>query len=99
MAGEMKVLENMAPEAEEIRADPFARAGERNVYAAFDPSRAGTHDHDAVTHVYRLINIVRHQQHGGATGLPEAQPFILHAHPGERIERAQRLIEQKDFRV
>ena len=31
--------------------------------------------------------------------LPEAQHFILHAHAGEGIERAQRLIQQQDFGV
>ena len=31
--------------------------------------------------------------------LPEAQHFILHPHAGEGVERAERFVEEKDFRM
>ena len=32
-------------------------------------------------------------------GLPKAQHFILHAHAGEGVERAERFVEEKNFRM
>ena len=31
--------------------------------------------------------------------LPESQHFILHPHAGEGVERAERFVEQEDFRM
>ena len=53
------------------------------------------HDDDAISHVDGFVNVVGDQEHGGAAGLPEVQHLILHAHARERVERAQRLIEQQ----
>ena len=38
------------------------------------------------------------QEHGGAARLPESQHFVLHAHAGEGVERAERFVEQENFR-
>ena len=57
----------------------------------------GRHDDDAVAHVNRFVDVVGDEQHGGAARLPEAQHFILHAHAGKGVERAERFVEQQNF--
>ncbi|HEV2697570.1 MAG TPA: hypothetical protein VGU90_06225 [Terriglobales bacterium] len=39
------------------------------------------------------------EKHRGAAIFPEAQHFILHAHPGKGVERAEWLVEQENFGV
>ena len=57
------------------------------------------HDDDPVAHVDRLVDVVGDQEHRRPAGLPEPQDLVLHPHPGERVERAQRLVEQQDLGV
>jgi hypothetical protein len=42
---------------------------------------------------------VSDEQHRGATILPQAKHLVLHPHAGKGVERAERFIEQENFRV
>ena len=64
---------------------------------SIDPAGAGGHDEDAIAHVDRFIDVMGDQEHGGETGLPQAQHFILHSHAGEGIESTERLVEQENL--
>src|SRR5262245_28439200 len=60
---------------------------------------AFVHEHDAVGDVHRLLLVVRDQDGGDVDVLvePSKPGTELLSHPG--VERAERLIEQKDFRL
>ena len=49
---------------------------------------------DSVAHVNSFIDVMGDKEHCGAADLPEAQNFILHSHPRERIEGAERLVKE-----
>ena len=55
------------------------------------------HDHDAVGERDRLFEIVGDEQHRLAVGIPQFQQQVAHDLPGLRVERAERLVHQKDF--
>ena len=96
-AGEMQMFENLAAKAKKRVAGAITWTREVDIDLAIDsPGRLG-HDEDAIAHVDRLINVVRDEQHRGATIFPQAQYFILHAHARESVERAERFIEQENF--
>ena len=74
--GEMQMFENLAAEAEKRIAGAITWAREVDIDLAIDsPGRLG-HDEDAIAHVDRFINVVRDEQHRGATIFP--QPAALH---------------------
>ena len=95
----MKQLQNLTAQLQERGAAPIARAFQRDRNRAVDSSRPLRHDDDAVAHVDRFVDVVGDEKHRGAAGLPETQHFILHPHPREGIERAERFIEEKNSRV
>ena len=74
-----------------------AGAVESDVDDAFDAARARRHDDDAIAHVDGFVDVMGDEQHGGAARLPKAEDFVLHAHAGEGVERAERFIEQQNF--
>src|SRR5436309_12171971 len=39
------------------------------------------------------------KEYGGAACLPESQDFILHPHASKSVERAERFVEEENFRV
>ena len=89
----MKVLENLAAQAEEWFAGPIARAREVDLDFAIDAPGCLRHDKDAITHVDGFIDVVGNEKHSGAAIFPKAQHFILHSHAGEGVERAEWFIE------
>ena len=99
IAGEVEQFQNFASEPEKFRAISLARTIESDRDGPFDPARARCHDDDPVAHVDGFVNIVRHQQHRRAACLPEAQYLILHFHPREGVQRAQRLVQQQNPRM
>src|SRR6516225_472986 len=99
VAREMEVLENISAEAQESQAAAIAGSSECIRNGLIDPARRLSHDHDAIAHVNRFVDIVGDEKHGGAAVFPEAQHLILHPHPGKGVERAERLVEQKHFGV
>jgi hypothetical protein len=56
-------------------------------------------DDDAVGKLEGLVDVVRHQQHRGRLGTVDVQQQVLHLDPGQRVERAERLIEEQDAGV
>jgi hypothetical protein len=60
-----------------------------------DPARVRTHDDRAVGQKHRLIHVVCHQQ-GRCAAIPDdPRQFASQPQPGQRIECAQRLIQQQ----
>ena len=95
----MQQLQNLAAQAEKFCAVAQPRARERDGEDALDAAGARGHQHDAVAHVEGFVDVVRDEEHGGAAGLPEAEHFVLQAHAGEGVERAERFVEEQDFRM
>ena len=63
------------------------------------PPGTRRHDHDPVAHVDGFVDVVRDEEHRGPPRLPDAQDFVLHAHPGELVEGAERLVQEQDLRM
>ena len=104
--GQILELDGAVTDGEEVAIDPFtqgregrvapvarARAGPR--HEPPDPPRAARHDGDPVPEEDRLLDVVRHQDHGRALGGPDAQQLLLHLDLRERVERAKRLIQEE----
>ena len=95
----MEQLQNFTTQLEKIRTAAIARPLQGNRDRALDPTGPLRHDNDAITHVDRFVDVMRDKKHRGAARLPKTQHFVLHPHPGEGVERAERLIKQQYFRV
>ena len=57
------------------------------------------HHHDPVAEPERLRQVVRDEDHRLARLLLQADHLVLHVAPDERIERAERLVEEQHLRV
>ena len=57
------------------------------------------HDDDPVGERDGFIDVVGDQQHGGAMPAAELANQIVHAQPGDRVQRCERLVEQKQLRL
>ena len=92
-AGKMQMFENLAAKAKERFASAITWPRQIDIDLAIGSPRRWAHDEDAIAHVNRFIDVVGDEQHRGATILPQPHYFILHAHPRESVERAERFIE------
>src|SRR6478752_1135047 len=52
-------------------------------------------DDDAVGELECLVDVVGDQQHRGRRGAVDVEQQVLHLHPGQRVEGAERLVEQQ----
>src|SRR5690349_1115199 len=91
--------QDIASEAKKVRAATVAWTIKSNRHDLIYSTRARRHDHDAVTHVDGFVNVMGDEEHGSASHLPKPEHFVLHPHAGKGVERAERLVEQKNFRV
>ena len=89
---EVHRLKNVTAQAQEILAATVARPVHRYWNDLLNPTGTRSHDNDAVAHVDGFVDVVSNKQHGGAVGAPEPEYFILHAHAGKGIERAERFV-------
>ena len=86
------------------RGGAVARAAAGNVDGPRDggalavASAAAEHD-DPVGQLEGLVDVVGDQQHRGGLGLVDVQEQVLHLHPGQGVQRAERLVEQQDAGV
>jgi hypothetical protein len=90
-------FQNVSAQLKEVGAAAIARAFKRDGHGLLDSTWPLAHDYDSVAHVNCFIDIVGNEKHRRATGLPDAQHFVLHSHASERVERAERFIEKKNF--
>src|SRR3989442_5535147 len=97
VAGQVEMFEDIASEAEEFRAVALAWTSQANVEVALDATGTGSHNDDAVAHVDCFVDVVSDQKHRSAAGLPKTEHFVLHAHAGEGIQRAERLVQEEDL--
>src|SRR5437899_13076229 len=97
IAGEVEKLENFTAQGKEIRAAAIARTIKCDRNDLLDRARPLRQDDDAIAHVNGFVDVVSNEEHCSAPVLPKAQEFILHTHAGERVEGAERLIQQKNF--
>ncbi len=65
----------------------------------FDAARPWRHRDDAVAEVKRFVDVVRDENHRDAFVFPDALQLVLQAAARERIERAERLVEQQHART
>ena len=56
------------------------------------------HD-DAIGEEQRLLGVVGDEQRGKALALPERDDLGLHGDARQRVELAERLVEDEDFRI
>jgi hypothetical protein len=96
-SSEVHNLKNVAAQPEEILATAITWSIYLYWNDLLDPAGTGSHDHNAVAHVYGFIDIMSNKQHGSAPRLPEAQHFILHTHAGKGVQRAEWFVEQEHF--
>jgi hypothetical protein len=94
-AGEMEELQNLAAQLEELGAAPIAGPSQIHWDRAFDPSRPLRHDDDPVAHIDRFVDVVGNQEHRRPARLPEPKDFVLHPHPGKRVERTKWFVEEQ----
>ena len=64
-----------------------------------DPSRPLRHHQHALGQVDGLVDVVGDHDDGLAGRLPQPQQLVLHGLARLRVERAERLVEQQDFRI
>src|SRR6266566_863204 len=95
----MEELENISAEAKKFRAAAIARPSQHICNGLIDPARRLSHDHDAIAHINGFVDVMGNKQYGRAACLPESQDFILHPHASKGVERAERFVEQENFRV
>jgi hypothetical protein len=88
LACEVKEFQNISAQAKEVFAGALARAIQSDGDGSFDPPRPRGHDHDAVTHIDRFVDIVGNQEHRGVSPFPEPKYFILHSHARKSVECA-----------
>ena len=99
MASKVQKFENICTEVKKFGAAAITWSSQRISDVPVDSARTLSHDHDSVTHVDGFINVVSDEKHRSAAIFPEAQHFVLQAHAGEGIERAERFVEEENFRV
>ena len=75
------------------------RARQIDLDEALHPPRPPGHHDDIVGELDRLVDAVRHQQHGFRLPLPDAHQLILHQTAVLRIERGKRLVHQENTRA
>ena len=95
----MEKLENFTAQGKEIRAAAIARTIKCDRNDLLDRAGPLRQDDDAIAHVNGFVDVMGNKEYGRAACLPEPQHFILHPHASERVERAERFVEQEDFRV
>ena len=66
-----------------------------DLYLANHLPRPGAEHQDAIGQVERFIHVMRDKQGRETTGIPQAQQLSLHGHARERVELAQRLVQQQ----
>ena len=84
-----------------LKAGIVVVAGARHIdrHVADDPARPGAEHQHAVRKVECLVHVVGDQQGGEAAGLPEPQQLSLQGDTGQRVELAQRLVQQQQRRL
>src|SRR5258706_3747658 len=80
--------------------EALARARQGHLEDLADPGRGavGHHDH-AIGKQHRLVHVVRHHQHRGAGLVDDAHQLVLQRRARERVERAERLVEEQHLRL
>jgi hypothetical protein len=82
----------------DIRAD--ARARQVDAVLGNDARRrACRHDDDAIGKRDRFVEIMCDEEHGLAVGGPQGQEKIAHERTRLRVQWAERLVHEQDFRI
>src|SRR5262245_53146598 len=74
------------------RRERIARPRQIDRHDGLDPPRTGGENDDPIGQRDGLVDMVRHEQHRGAGGLPDIQQEALHACAGLHIERREGFI-------
>src|SRR5258706_15915564 len=96
---EMQRLEQRDAESEQARVAPVARASGRHAQDIRDArGPVGEEDH-TIGEVHGFVEVVRHEDQCGPVAGPCGEEVLLEAHAGERVEGAERLVEQQHLRL
>ena len=105
VAGVHEVLRDLARAGADTR-HRDSRRGDRAAAAWFTRNSrpsvargAGSQRDDPVGEQQRFIDVVRHHHHGLALAAPQRFDLVLQPRARERVQRAQRLIEQQDLGI
>ncbi len=88
------------PEVIGARQEVVTTSGARKRHVEDPPDRRRgpvRHHHDAVGEEERLVHVVRDHDHGSVRcrSSQSAHQLVLQLHPGQRVEEAERLVEQE----
>ena len=72
-----------------------ARARQVHRFLDADAARMRQQPHHAIAQIDRLLQVVRHEEHGRAGGGDDGEHLILQGLAGHRIQRAERLVHQQ----
>jgi hypothetical protein len=99
MTGDAETLEQHGAQLGELGGGPVAGSLSRDGDHVPDRSRflsvRSPEKHDAVGEVEGFLDVVSDQQDGGRFGGVDLQQQVLHLEAGERVEGAERLVEQE----
>src|SRR6267378_470416 len=76
-----------------------ARPRKVDLVVALDRARSGGDDEDPIAQRDGLFEVVRHEHDRCGAGRPQAQQLVLHERSRLHIQRAERLVHQKNSRV
>ena len=93
------MTEQLLAQLDKLALPTVARIGQLHIHLCHHLGRARGEDHHAVGQEQGLLHIVGDHQHRKARLLPQLQDFALHGQARERVELAQRLIQDPQLRL
>ena len=84
---------------QQLRVIAMAGKGQRQGELGDNPPRTRRHHQHPLAQQQRLFDIVGHQQAGITLLLPEGDQLPLHTDAGQRVQLAQRFVEQQQARL
>ena len=95
----MQLLENFVAVFHKLSGGTIPGVGLLNFQVGDNPAGVRIHHQHPGAHVDGLVHIVGDHDGQLLLFLPDAQDFVLHIHPGEGIQCAQRLVQQQYGRL
>jgi len=94
-----QLVQQFLAQAVEVEATALAWMGQGDLDHLLDPPGARLHHHHPVGEKNRFVDIVGDQQRGDLCALADRQQFVLHLLASQRIEGAERFVQQQDARA
>jgi len=91
--------EDLVSQTDELRARAVEPRLLGNRQDGRDAAGVGLHDHDPMSKVNSLVDVMGHQQRCRALVLNDALEFVLQPEPRQRVQRTERLIKKQKTRT